>query len=307
MQTSAKPVAATVILALLLSVYSPAQQGLAGSAAPVSMSTRNLKIQEALVGEHDDYPTFTRDMIQLAWRPADPIHLFLILPKGQTKPPVILYLYGFPSDTDRFLDDDVCKILAQGGFAAAGFVSALTGQRYNNRPMKQWFISELPEAVGNTVQDVQMILNYLASRGDVDVTRAGMFGQGSGATIGILAAALDPRIKALDLIDPWGDWPEWLAKSTVMPEDERAAYVKPEFLKKAAPFDPVEWFGQVKVPVRLQYLSEPAVTSQIARERIAAAAPEQAKIVPYKEAVAQYNAAKPKLFDWIKGQLAPEK
>jgi pimeloyl-ACP methyl ester carboxylesterase len=271
------------------------------------MATGNLKIQEALIGEHDDYPTFTRDLIQLAWRSADPIHLFLILPKGRTKPPVVLYLYSFPSDTDRFLDDDVCKILVQGGFAAAGFVSALTGQRYNNRPMKQWFISELPEAVGNTVQDVQMILNYLASRGDVDVTRAGMFGQGSGATIGILAAALDPRIKALDLIDPWGDWPEWLAKSTVVPEDERAAYVKPEFLKKTAPFDPVEWFGQVKVRVRLQYLSEPGVTSQIARERIAAAAPEQAKIVPYKEALAQYNAAKSKLFDWIKGQLAPVK
>jgi cephalosporin-C deacetylase-like acetyl esterase len=241
------------------------------------------------------------------WRMDDPIYMFLILPKGQTRPPVVLYLYGFPADTDRFLDDDVCKIMAQGGFAAAGFVSALTGQRYRGRPMKQWFVSELPEALGHTVQDVQMILNYLASRDDLDVTRAGMFGQGSGASIAILAAAVDPRIKALELIDPWGDWPDWLAKSTLVPEEERAAYMTPEFLTKAAPLDPVEWFGQVKVPVRLQYLSEPAVTPKTARERVAAAAPEQTKIVPYKEALAQYNAAKPKLFDWIKGQLAPVK
>ena len=267
------------------------------------MVNSDLKIQEALLGEHDEYPTFTRDMIRLTWRPGDPVDLFLILPKGQPKPPVILYLYSYPSDTDRFLDDDFCKFLAQGGFAAAGFVSALTGPRYHNRPMKEWFISELPEAVGNSVEDVQMMLNYLATRPDVDVTRAGMFGDGSGAAIGILAAAADPRIKALDLLDPWGDWPEWLAKSSLVPDDERPNYVKPEFLKKTAPLDPVQWFGELQIPVRLQYLTGAAVTPQTARERIAAAAPKQTKIIPYKEAVAQYKAAKLKLFDWIKDQL----
>jgi hypothetical protein len=272
---------------------------------PLSVVDRDLKIQEAIVGEHDDYPSFSRDMIRLTWRTGDPIDLFLILPKGQTKPPVILYLYSYPSDTDRFMNDDFCKFLAQGGFAAAGFVSALTGERYHDRPMKEWFVSELPEALGNSVSDVQMLLNYLATRGDVDVTRAGMFGEGSGAAIGILAAAVDPRIKVLDVVDPWGDWPDWLAKSTLVPEDERAAYMTPEFLKKAAPLDPVRWFGQVKIPVRLRYLSDPAVTPQIARERVVSAAPEQARIIPLKDAVAQYKATKLKFFDWIKDQLRP--
>jgi hypothetical protein len=272
---------------------------------PLSVVDRDLKIQEAIVGEHDDYPSFSRDMIRLTWRTGDPIDLFLILPKGQTKPPVILYLYSYPSDTDRFMNDDFCKFLAQGGFAAAGFVSALTGERYHDRPMKEWFVSELPEALGNSVSDVQMLLNYLATRGDVDVTRAGMFGEGSGAAIGILAAGVDPRIKVLDVVDPWGDWPDWLAKSTLVPEDERAVYMTPEFLKKAAPLDPVRWFGQVKIPVRLRYLSDPAVTPQIARERVVSAAPEQARIIPLKDAVAQYKATKLKFFDWIKDQLRP--
>ena len=305
-------VAAIAILVLCLTVCSAAQQPepesvvrKPGRSMPVSAATSNLKIEEALLGEHDDYPTFSRDMIRLTWRAGDPIDLFLIVPKGQPKPPVILYLYSYPSDTDRFMNDDFCKFLAQGGFAAAGFVSALTGQRYHDRPMKEWFISELPEVMENSVEDVQMLLNFLASRGDVDVTRAGMFGEGSGGAIGILAAAMDPRIKALDLADPWGDWPDWLAKSTLVPEDERAAYVKPEFLKNAAPLDPVQWFGQVKIPVRLQFLSEPAVTPLAARERIAGAAPKQAKVIPYKDAVAQYKAAKLKFFDWIKDQLRP--
>jgi len=264
-----------------------------------------LKSAPPLLAERDEYPTFSRVMIELHWRPADPIHIFLILPKGRPKPPVILYLYSFPSGTDRFLDDDFCKFLAQDGFAAVGFVSALTGQRYHNRPMREWFISELEESVGSSVHDVQMILNYLTGRGDVDTTRAGMFGEGSGAAIAILAAAADTRIKALDLVDPWGDWPDWLAKSTLVPEDERADYLKPEFLKKVAPLDPLKWFAQVKVPVRLQYLSDPLVTPQAVRQLVMAAAPPQTKVIPYKDAVAQYKAAKLQFFDWIKEQLRP--
>ena len=209
---------------------------------PVANS--GLKIEEALIGTPDELPTFTRTMIQFTWRAGDPIYLFLILPKNTPKPPVIFYLYGYPSDTDRFMNNDYCALLAKDGFAAAGFVSALTGHRYHGRGMKEWFVSELPEALGESAHDVQMILNYLALRSDVDVNRAGMFGEGSGATIGILAAAVDPRIKVLDLMDPWGDWPDWLAKSTVVPEDERPAYVTPDFLKRAAALDPVAWFGQ---------------------------------------------------------------
>jgi hypothetical protein len=315
MSASVKSVCAFAVLVLYSSVCGAAQQTAEGGVArqdsakdnstPLKIAVSDLKIQEALVGEHDDYPSFTRDMIRLTWRTGDPIDLFLILPKGEAKPPVILYLYSFPSDTDRFMNDNFCRFLTQGGFAAVGFVSALTGQRYHDRPMKQWFISELPEAMGNSVEDVHMILNFLAAKGDVDMTRVGMYGEGSGASIATLAAAADPRIKALDLADPWGDWPDWLAKSSRVPEEERADYVRPDFLKRAAPVDPVMWFGQVKIPVRLQYLSDSAVTPQIARERITAAAPRQAVVIPHKEAVAQYEAAELKFFDWIKDRLRP--
>src|ERR1035441_1223230 len=45
-----------------------------------------------------------------------------------------------------------------------------------------------------TVHDVQMVLNYLETRGDLDMSRVGMFGQGSGGAIAVLAAAADSRI-----------------------------------------------------------------------------------------------------------------
>ena len=265
----------------------------------------HLQAEPPLLAERDEEPTFTREMIEVRWRAGDPIHLFLILPKGTPKPPVVLYLYSFPSETDRFLNDDFCALLAQDGYAAAGFVSALTGQRYHDRPMKEWFISELQEALGSSVHDVEMMLNYLAGRGDLDTARVGMFGEGSGAAIAILAAAADSRIKAVDLVDPWGDWPVWMSQSSLVPEEERGDYVKPEFLKKLAPLEPVSWFGRVKAAVRLQYLSEPGVTPASARERITAAAPPQAKVIAHGAAVAQYQAAKLKFFDWVKEQLRP--
>jgi hypothetical protein len=135
---------------------------------------------------------------------------------------VILYLYGYPAGTDRFQNEGVQGAVTRDGLAAVGFVSALTGHRYHDWPMREWFISELQKCLATSAHDVQMILDYLATRHDLDMDRVGMFTKGSGASIGILASAADPRIKVLDAIDPWGDWPAWMAASPVVPEEKRA-------------------------------------------------------------------------------------
>jgi|SRR5579863_57116 len=253
-----------------------------------------------------DYQDYSTELVRGEWRAGDPVELRVIKPAGVKNPPVILYLYSFPSTADRFASAEFCKVVTQNGFAAVGFVSALTGERYAMRPMKQWFVSELQEALSTSVHDVQFILNYLDQRGDVDMTRVGMFGEGSGASIAIMAAAADPRIKALDLLDPWGDWPDWLAHSTLVPEDERAAYLKPEFLKKVENLDAVKWLPQLKTQsVRLQFIEGLAITPKQAREREEAAAPSNVKVVHYENAKAFKStvASSGKGFDWIKGAL----
>ena len=181
-----------------------------------------------------EIPQYTMELLQVQWRWGDPIDLYVMKPKGVKKPPVILYLYGYPTDTDIFRNEAYEELVTKNGFAAVGFVSALTGHRYHDRPMKEWFLSELQECLATSAHDVQMVLNYLAARDDLDMNRVGMFAQGSGASIAILASAVDPRIKVLEALDPWGDWPTWMATSPFVPEDERADYVKPEFLKKAS-------------------------------------------------------------------------
>ena len=134
-----------------------------------------------------------------------------------------------------------------------------------------------------------------------------MFGTGSGATIAVLAAAADPRIKALDLLEPWGDWPDWLAKSSLIPENERPDYLKPEFLKKVAPLDPVHWLPQLKSQqIRLQNLGDDTITPKIAQERIEAAAPATVQVQRFENAQRFYGTASGgRILQWVKDQLQP--
>ena len=263
---------------------------------------------ESVELEHDDDPLFTRDVTRVVWRGGDPIDLYVIKPAGVKKPPVILYLFDYPKENDQYLKREFCRLLTKDGFAAVGFVAALTGQRYHDRPMKEWFVSELRESLASSAHDVQMILNYLASRGDVDMHRVGMFGDGSGASIAILAAAVDPRIETVDLLDPWGDWPDWIKETTRIPEKERPDYLKAEWLAGVEPLDPVKWLPKLTArKVRMQFVKDIAVTPADVQQKIEAAAPANAQIIHYDN-TASYSAsvAGGKGFDWIKRQVRGE-
>src|SRR5271163_2157567 len=128
-----------------------------------------------------------------------------------------------------------------------------------------------------------MVLNYLEARGDLDMNRVGMFTQGSGASIAILASGVDPRIKVLEALDPWGDWPTWMATSPFVPENERAEYVKLEFLKKVAPLEPVEWLPKIQAKkFRLDDELFDTNTPKAAQEKLRAAAPAGTTVMLYK-------------------------
>jgi hypothetical protein len=250
---------------------------------------------------------FTREMIEVQWRELDPIDLWVIKPAGVKNPPVILYLYSYNTTNARYKDDQFCQFVTRNGFAAVGFVDAMSGQRFHDRAMKDTYVNQLQEALGTTTHDVQMILNYLAKRGDLDMTRVGMWGDGSGASVAIMAAAVDSRIKALDLLDPWGDWPDWLAKSSLVSEKDREGLLTPVFLKWVEDLDPVNYLPKLKTQqVRLQHIKQGVtVTPDVVREKLEAAAPSNVNIVHYENTKAFLTdvVSKGTGFDWIKGRL----
>lgn len=277
------------------------------SFSSLSLKGSNLRPEPPVLGGRAETKTFVRELLQVQWRPNDPIDLYVIRPAGAKKPPVVLYLYGFPSDTDRFKDDRYCERVTRGGAAAVGFVSAFTGQRNEHRSPKTWFVSELPEAVATTVHDVQMVLNYLDSRGDLDMSRVGILGQGSGGAIAVLAAATDSRLKAIDLLDPWGDWPDWLATASRVPPEERASYLKPDFLKRLEPLEPVRFLPELKSRrLRIQFVDEYG-EPKAAVHKIEAAAPSTATVRHYPTEMAfRTVAANGGLFTWISQELGPK-
>lgn len=279
--------------------------------APTDIKT-GLEPLPPVIVQSDEQPDFVRELIRVQWRPNDPIEVWLVRPKidGKVpeKTPVIMYLYGFPDNSERFRDNGWCKRATADGFAAVSFIAALTDYRFHDRPLKQWFVSELAESLGSTTHDVQLILNYLATRGDLDVTHVGMFGMGSGGTIAILAAQADDRITTIDLLDPWGDWPDWLKDSPFLKhEEDRSKYVSKEFLQSLSTLDPVPSLAALRAPnIRLQLILSEPNTPRTAKDMMAAAAPLRAVVVKYQSPVDLLNSWKTSgLSGWIKQQMRP--
>jgi hypothetical protein len=273
--------------------------------ATPSLSGSSLRPATPLTGYVNDHDGYTVELTQVQWRFGDPLDLYVIKPKGVKKPPVILYLYGYPSDTEKFKSEDFQKKVTKGGFAGVGFVSALTGHRYHDRPMREWFVSEFQECLAASAHDVQMVLNYLSTRDDLDMNRVGMFAQGSGASIAILTSAVDARIKVLDALDPWGDWPTWMKLSPFVPEDERHDYLTKKYLDKVAPLDPVTWLPKVQAQrFRMQDALFDVNTPSASKEKLRAAVPKGSDVTLYKSVV-DFNSMvrSGKELEWIETQL----
>lgn len=282
----------------------------------LTLAGSRLSPQEPVLLEKTDIlgGSYVRERVRVGWRPHDAFDLYVAVPKGAKKSPVILYLYSFPESATRFQSEQWYEGVAKDGYAAVGFVSALTAERAEHRAPDEWFVGLLPESLTSSVHDVQMILNYLDSRGDLDMSRVGMFGTGSGATIAVLASAADSRITAIDVFNPWGDWPAWAAKSWVIPEEERGSdlitnkYIDPEFLKVVAPLDPIRWLPSVKAQsVRVQFVQSEATVPAETQKMIAEAAPDRAEVNLFKDYRVWMSIEHgPEIFGWLRRELGPD-
>lgn len=272
--------------------------------ATVSLATSSLRTSPPEVVDVTEETNYTREWLTVQWRPDDPIYLYVVRPKRIEKPPVVIYLYDYPAENDIYRDNGWCERVTSGGYAAVGFVPPLNGNRYHGVPMKEWFVSRLQESLAKSAHDVQMVFNYLGSRGDLDMNRVGMYGVGAGATIAALAASVDSRIKAIDLIDPWGDWQTWIRISDVVPDAERPLYLKEDFLKHVMDFDPVIVLPKLRATrVRLVQFGQGSVTPTAAQKRIAGALPENSAFLQLATPAEFGGESSSRALQWIKSRL----
>lgn len=91
-----------------------------------------------------------------------------------------------------------------------------------------------------------------------------------------------------------------------VPEDERPDYVKPEFLKKVAGLDPIDYIAQLRLrALRIQQIKDDPVTPLAAKMKIAAAAPTQKVDVWYPDEEAHVAVWRAEgLSGWIQKQFS---
>ena len=172
--------------------------------------------------------------------------------------------------------------------------------------MKEWFVSELPVAMGRTVHDVQMITDYVQSRTDVDSSKIGIFGQGSGGTAALLAASVDKRLRAVDVLNPWGDWKNWMkSASEIRTLEDRKQFTSKEYLKSIAPFDPLNKQKSIRAPfLRMQFIRKQQNVVDSAANALLKALTKNATTKSYEDAASSVNdLSDGKIFDWIAKSL----
>jgi hypothetical protein len=98
----------------------------------------------------------------------------------------------------------------------------------------------------------------------------------------------------------------WLAKSSVVPDEERPQFLKQDFLKRVSAFDPVAVLPKLAGRrVRLSQFEKSASVPEEARKKIAAALPSTAarQQLMSPAQIAEMAESKGNTVHWMKNQL----
>src|SRR5580765_3192690 len=75
----------------------------------ISLASSQLYPDPPELVEKDVEPEYISEWIKVQWRSDDPIYLYVVRPAKVPKPPVVIYLYDYPAETDIFRDSDWCE------------------------------------------------------------------------------------------------------------------------------------------------------------------------------------------------------
>lgn len=136
---------------------------------------------------------------------------YLELPKSGDAPyPCILLIHGLTSSKDEWWDMDspahngeLTQSLLKSGFAVVALDSDYHGERIKDNDyespdqmvfVKGW-LNRSRDMTLHSVLDYRRLMDYLATRSEIDSTRIGVIGYSMGGAMTFLLAAVDDRIK----------------------------------------------------------------------------------------------------------------
>lgn len=140
---------------------------------------------------------------------------FIEVPKSAPKPaPLVLLLHGWSGSKQNWWEDgnivsggEMRKALLGAGYAVLALDAATHGERSNEidymhvnalddpkAPARRNYFT-FAEITIQTVKDYRRALDYIADRGDVDMTRIGLVGYSMGGMDSFFLLSVEPRLK----------------------------------------------------------------------------------------------------------------
>jgi len=166
---------------------------------------------------------------------------FLVVPPGKGPFPGVVFLHGASGSRLDFLV--TATKLAQRGVVTLTITSPFERGCRPRLPQTIEGLRTTQRLVRQTVVDLRRGIDLLQSRSDVDPKRIGFVGFSRGAQFGAILAAVEPRLKAVDLISGSGE----ISFNRAIPED-----LRDEAAPIVAAFEPKRFVAHVRSPLLFQ-------------------------------------------------------
>lgn len=235
----------------------------------------------------------------------------LVVPKGVSKPPVVLALHGLGGN--KSFGQQLAPTLTQAGYAVLALDAPGHGERADSK--KPLLPTDLELLHNNWVEgivDYRRALDALAGRPEVDSKRVLLMGISMGGMMGSLLAGSDSRICAAALIVAGGDWRTVVSKTSlpiVKPLKDLLDKVDPKSAaaSKLNEIDPVNWVAKIAPrPVLLLQGDADTIMPKEASNKLIEAAKEPKSVIRYKGGHIPPMSEWPKIYDWLLKNTPPK-
>jgi dienelactone hydrolase len=201
------------------------------------------------------------------------------------KVPCVILMHGLGGNKETMTP--FAQFLTKQGYACIAIDAKYHGER--PKGPAAFALLKLPydgrDALAQTVVDLRRTIDYLASRGDIDMTRIGYIGYSMGALLGAIVSGVDARVACPVLIVGGGNWDALVSKS-ILPlagdRDVKNADVRKGITDALAPLDPALWVGLISPrPVLMINGETDNIVPSASSKALHAAARQPKKIVWY--------------------------
>ena len=154
---------------------------------------------------HNTLPTnYRRQRIEFESQPGERVPAIMTLPVDATEPvPVLILLHG--SHQEKEFVEEICTPFNEAGFAMVCFDQHMRGERKVRGSVLKT-MKAFRDRCYKTVHDTRRLIDYLATRPDIDSKRVYLIGASYGAITGTVVVAQEKRIRAAALVVGGGNF-----------------------------------------------------------------------------------------------------